>query len=42
MESIIEEHGVGVENKEPLIDNEEEEKKLITEEDGATIVAESS
>ena len=42
MESIIEEHGVEVENKEPLKDNEEEEKKLITEEDFATIVAESS
>ena len=42
-ESVIEENGVVVEEKKELIKgNNEEERKSITEEDGATIVAESS
>ena len=42
-ESVIEENGVVVEEKKELIKgNNEEERKSISEEDGATIVAESS
>ena len=41
-ETIIEEHGVGVENKESTKVNDKEEKKSITEEDGVNVVAEST
>ena len=41
-ENITEEHGVGVENKELIKVNDEEEKKSITEADGVNVVAESS
>ena len=41
-ESIIPEHDIGVKNKDSITDNHEEEKKSITEEDGAAIVANSS
>ena len=41
-ESVIEEHGVVVEKKDPIKGNDEEERKTITKEDGTTIVAESS
>ena len=41
-ESIILEHDIGVENKESITEDHEEEKKSITEEDGAAIVENSS
>ena len=41
-ESIIPEHDVGVEKKESITDNHEEEKKSITEEDGVAIVVDSN
>ena len=41
-ESVIEEHGVVIEKKEPIKGNDKEERKSITAEDGAITVAESS